>query len=129
MASDNEEHGRLHPRHRTLKSGLIIFENLSSTLNVIVKDMSEGGAKLKLSQPLPLPDRFMLRIQNAASQTTETFTCEKRWQRGDTAGISYIQAAAPAAAPTETEAEAEAGAQPAKRLRLLKPGSTLFQQS
>ena len=125
MASGNEDHNRLYPRHRTLKSGLVILENLSSTLNVIVKDMSEGGAKLKLSQPLLLPDRFMLRIQNAGTQTTETFHCEKRWQRGDTAGISYIQAAAPTTPPPE----AEASAQPARRLRLLKPGSTLFQQT
>ncbi|ABI78464.1 conserved domain protein [Hyphomonas neptunium ATCC 15444] len=122
MSSSDGEFPREHQRQRVLKAGLIIFDNLSSTVDVTLRDLSEGGAKLKLAQPMPLPDHFSLRIQNATTNQTETHLCEKRWQRADLVGVTFIVDGSRSDRPAEDPATA-----PAPRYRLLKANSTLFQ--
>lgn len=122
MTGSESEHPREHPRQRALKAGLIIFDNLTSTVNVILRDISEGGAKLKLAQPMPLPDRFSLRVQNTATNTTETYRCEKRWQRADLVGVAFLRDPSHREPAPESQADT-----PAPRARLLKADSTLFQ--
>lgn len=122
MTDSEGEHPREHQRQRALKAGLIIFDNLTSTVNVTLRDISEGGAKLKLAQPMPLPDRFSLRVQNTATNQTELHRCEKRWQRADLVGVAFIREPSGREPPLEGQADT-----PAPRPRLLKANSTLFQ--
>ena len=123
MTDSGKEHPRQYPRQRVLKAGLIIFENRTSTIDVLLRDVSEGGAKLKLAQPMPLPDHFFLRLQDATTQKTENHRCEKRWQRGDLVGVTFVAETRANDAPV-IEAPLESKT---PKYRLLKPNSTLFQ--
>ncbi|HRJ02690.1 MAG TPA: PilZ domain-containing protein [Hyphomonas sp.] len=86
------ESPREHDRYRTLKGARIIFNNGNSTLNVMVRDMSEGGAKLKLgSATCFVPDVFDLVVTNANTGATTKHRCEKRWHRGDLIGARFLE--------------------------------------
>lgn len=47
-------------RRTTLKGGEIVFNNLRSTVNCTVRNLSDKGAKLKVSSVLGIPDSFEL---------------------------------------------------------------------
>ena len=53
---------RTAPRHRTLKSGLIVFNGGRSTLACVIRNLSESGALLKVEISAGIPDRFTLRF-------------------------------------------------------------------
>lgn len=122
MTGTGSHYPREHQRQRVLKAGRIIFDNRTSTIDVMLRDLSEGGAKLKLAQPMALPDQFSLLIQNMSTQQTETHHCEKRWQRCDLVGVTFIADTSQVTSPADKNENA-----PAPRYRLLKPNSTLFQ--
>lgn len=121
MTGSDGEFPREHQRQRVLKAGRIVLDNRTSTIDVTLRDLSAGGAKLKLAQPMPLPDQFSLIIQNATTNHTETHHCEKRWQRADLVGVTFISEVA------QPEPLAEAPEPPPPRYRLLKANSALFQ--
>lgn len=123
MTESGDEHPRQYPRQRVLKAGLIILENRSSTIDVLLRDISEGGAKLKLAQPMPLPDNFFLRLQDPSTKKTENHRCEKRWQRGDLVGVTFVMET-PAGDTQEIDTPSDLKT---PKYRLLKPDSTLFQ--
>lgn len=54
---------RASPRHRTLKGAHIVFNNGASTIDCIVRDLSETGARLKVTTVLGIPDLFDLLIE------------------------------------------------------------------
>ena len=83
---------RRHPRPRTLKSALIVFNSGHSSLNVTVRDLSESGVKLKLSAAgWAAPGEFNLIMFNPNTGTPKTYSCQKRWQRGDLVGASFME--------------------------------------
>ncbi|MCA8901545.1 MAG: PilZ domain-containing protein [Hyphomonas sp.] len=86
---------RAHARQRVLKSGRILLKGHTSTIDVLIRDLSATGVKLKLANPWIVPDRFDLTIANPATGTSETHACEKRWQRGLMAGARFIDPDAP----------------------------------
>ena len=53
---------RTAPRHRTLKAGLIVFNDGRSTISCIVRNMSDSGALLKVQISAGIPDSFTLRF-------------------------------------------------------------------
>jgi hypothetical protein len=73
---------------RTLKGARVEFEG-SRTFDVTIRDMSEGGVKLKLGSPFALPKAFTLVIHNPNTGIAEKRSCELRWQRGDQAGAQF----------------------------------------
>ena len=51
---------RAHPRFRVFKRAKAVFNANSSVLDCIMRDLSEGGARLSCAQAWQLPERFSL---------------------------------------------------------------------
>lgn len=73
-------------RQRVLKRGTASYANRSITVGCVVRDLSSGGAKIMLDQPLPLPDHFTLEIPMDGI----TADCEVRWRNGDLIGAQFM---------------------------------------
>ncbi|MCJ2065687.1 PilZ domain-containing protein [Methylobacterium sp. J-088] len=97
------EHRR-ETRQRVFLKGRIVFNNGSSSLDCLVRDMSSSGARLVMSETTTLPEVFDLYIP----QKDRTYRATLRWRREDGIGVTFEDAArAPAAAvpdPVATDA-------------------------
>ena len=93
-----EEH-RAAPRHRVLKGARIVFNGGHSSGEVVIRDLSDTGAKIKLADLWVVPARFDLLILNPNTGVSETRTCEKRWQHGVFLGVRFLDAVDPAYRP------------------------------
>jgi hypothetical protein len=82
MAGD--EH-RIEQRHRTLKPGLIVFNEGRSTIECTVRNLSESGAQLKVESVIAIPDEFVLKLKEGAPARAKI-----AWKRGNTIGIRFI---------------------------------------
>ena len=51
---------RAHPRHRVLKRVKAVFNANGSVVDCVMRDISEGGARLACGQATHLPDTFIL---------------------------------------------------------------------
>ncbi|MFN3685304.1 PilZ domain-containing protein [Salinarimonas sp.] len=109
--------GRVAPRHRVLIAGTIRYAGGIGTASCVVRNLSETGAKLTLSESLNLPTHFDLAI----AQKNAVHRCELRWRRGEEAGVAFLDASAsaPAAAPAPPIATPEIDALRA-RIRTLE---------
>lgn len=90
MPDTTEESLRAHRRQRVLKAARVIFNKGLSSYDATLRDMSEGGVKLRLQTALPVPRVFQLLILNPNTGKPEGHICEKRWQRGDLVGARFI---------------------------------------
>jgi hypothetical protein len=52
-------------RRRQLKGALIVFNNGHSTINGVLRNLSDTGALIKVPSTIGVPDIFELRISNA----------------------------------------------------------------
>ncbi len=80
---------RQHPRSHVLRRARIVFRRGFSTLDCVVLDISGGGARLKVSEWLGLPDRFELRIENGPAHEVEV-----RHRSMDVTGVQFVDARA-----------------------------------
>ncbi|MGX4804875.1 diguanylate cyclase [Bradyrhizobium guangdongense] len=87
---------------RTYLAGKIIFNFGQSTIDCVVRRMSENGATLEMLSSLGVPERFQLRL---ASQ--EILSCRVLWRSDQQVGVA-LGADDRAAAPTENEQERSA---------------------
>jgi hypothetical protein len=85
----NDDH-RKAQRHRTLKGGLIVFNDGRSTIECMVRNMSEGGAQLTVASVLGIPQTFVLKL-NEGGQVQATIA----WKRGNTIGVKFEATPAP----------------------------------
>lgn len=72
-------------RCRTLKTGQLIYNNLSCVLDCMVLDVTEGGAKVQVADNLDLPKDVRLDIQFGMSRN-----CEICWRDGDKIGLRFV---------------------------------------
>ncbi|MCA0433954.1 MAG: PilZ domain-containing protein [Proteobacteria bacterium] len=49
-------------RLRRLKEGRVIFNDRKSVMSCLVRDLSEGGFRLKIGEPFRVPENFELEI-------------------------------------------------------------------
>ncbi|WP_050786048.1 PilZ domain-containing protein [Ahrensia sp. R2A130] len=73
-------------RQRTLKEGVISYNEGHISTKCTVRDLSPGGAKLRLPNDIAWPNRFRLHIASDGI----TAECEIRWRDGLTFGIEFI---------------------------------------
>src|SRR5262245_57320611 len=97
-----DERRREH-RNRTLRSGKIVFNNKRSVLDCVIRNQSDTGACLQVSNPAGVPARFEL-IGDGASHA-----CHVIWRSETRIGIEFSAADAPARSP---ELVADIGARP-----------------
>lgn len=82
---------REQPRLRVLLKGRIQFNNGSSSIDCLVRDMSATGARLMLSETATLPEKFDLYIP----QKERTYRASLRWRREDGIGVTFDSGDAP----------------------------------
>ena len=79
------ENRRGHERHRTLKSGKIIFNRKTSVVDCMVRNLSESGACLQVDTVVGIPEAFELLI--APEQNVRT--CSVKWRSANRLGVSF----------------------------------------
>jgi hypothetical protein len=84
-----DEERRGSARARLLRRARIVFQRGRSSVDCVVLDLSAGGARLKLSGLLGLPDRFELRLDNGLRREVEI-----RHRGVETTGVAFIDTAA-----------------------------------
>jgi hypothetical protein len=77
-------------RYRSLKTGRLWFNLRRSSLDVVITDYSEKGARVRMSIPMPCPARFELEVLNPGPGMFVAKKCELRWQRGTTVGVLFV---------------------------------------
>lgn len=76
---------RKSPRQRKLLSGTIQFNNRQSVFDCVVKNLSDGGAKLNIESIVGVPRAFALYIPNL----DETYRCEVAWNTMNELGVQF----------------------------------------
>jgi hypothetical protein len=96
----------MSPRQRSFLQGRIMFNNRRSSLDCLVRDISDQGAKLKFSEAIAVPDVIELLIPSK----NETYRARVRWRVGEEVGVAFesdvarpVQASPPGASTTSGE--------------------------
>jgi hypothetical protein len=55
---------RATKRQRTLIGAKVVFNDMMSTYDCVIRDLSESGARVKLNAPVQVPNSFMLRFSD-----------------------------------------------------------------
>ena len=76
---------RTELRRRTLLSGKILFSGHWSTMDCSVRNLSSGGALLKLAGITELPDTFDLLLP----EKRILYAATKAWQSGAEIGVQF----------------------------------------
>lgn len=84
VAADRES--RAESRRRTLFSGKIIFNQQSSVLNCIVRNISESGACLEIESLVGVPERFELLVERAGIRANYRII----WWHGKRIGVFRV---------------------------------------
>ncbi len=76
---------RKQPRAHMLRRARIVYRRGHCTMDCVVLDLSDGGARLRVTEWLGLPDRFELRIENGPARDAEV-----RFRTFDVAGVRFV---------------------------------------
>lgn len=93
--SDN----RIAPRTRTFLPARIEIAELGVALSCTIRDLSDTGARLHLSNSLTLPPNFKLYIP----KFDRWVRAEQKWRRGDYIGVHFDAVAATSSAPGDPD--------------------------
>jgi hypothetical protein len=72
-------------RQKTLIGAQVVFNDLMSTYNCTVRDLSETGARVKLNAPVQVPQAFMLRFSDGRVRQ-----CKVRRRNALELGIEFL---------------------------------------
>jgi hypothetical protein len=72
-------------RHKTFIKGRIYFNSRLSSMDCIVRDVTDGGARLEASENVALPDVFELYLPNKDAH----FRAKLEWRKGNQLGVSW----------------------------------------
>lgn len=74
------------PRSRMLKGGVIAFSGRHATIPCVVRDISEGGARLQVAQGSAVPDTFELIVELDGLEAP----CQIAWRKPHEVGVSFL---------------------------------------
>lgn len=106
---------RISERTRTFLKGRIEYSNGQVSLDCLIRDLSEFGARIAVSDSVTLPDHFRLFVP----KTNRWMDARTRWRRGGLIGVSFDPESAEVANVTEGDAKMRELEAEVKRLRLL----------
>ena len=94
---------RVSVRHRSFLQGRIYFNNRRSSVDCLVRDISEEGAKLEFSAAITIPEVVELYIPNR----DETFRVRIQRRVGEEVGVAFEpeELASPPLAPSVPPAD------------------------
>jgi hypothetical protein len=72
-------------RHKTFIKGRIYFNNRLSSVDCIVRDVTDCGARLEASESVALSDAFELYLPTK----DEHFRAQVEWRKGSHLGVSW----------------------------------------
>ncbi|KAA5597269.1 PilZ domain-containing protein [Blastochloris sulfoviridis] len=79
-------------RDRTLRGARIAFGNMSITMDCVVRDLTPGGARLRLPSTIGVPSMFHLLHERDGSIRR----CRLAWRTETEVGVEFIDQAAAA---------------------------------
>ncbi len=82
-------------RHKSFLRGFVYFDRLRGVMSCLVRDLSDQGARIILSQTAIIPDVVQLHIP----QRDETRRAHVEWRRSDEIGLAFTDTAATPASP------------------------------
>ncbi|MCF1503391.1 MULTISPECIES: PilZ domain-containing protein [Afifella] len=82
-----DQEKRSEHRARALKSAKIVLNDRHSTIDCVVRDLSKGGAKLKVTNPVAVPESFELLLES----DNVMLKAEVIWRKGDQVGVQFIR--------------------------------------
>jgi hypothetical protein len=80
----NDEH-RKSVRRRALKGGLIVFDGGYQSLSCTIRDLSEGGARLKVESVFGIPSTFTLTFTDGSPSRD----CVVKWKNATALGVEF----------------------------------------
>jgi hypothetical protein len=80
---------RTSARHRIFKGAQISFRGLHAAIDCVVRDTSDGGARLAVESSVGVPDRFDLVRENLPTKK-----CQVVWRHATQIGAKFILEAA-----------------------------------
>jgi GGDEF domain-containing protein len=80
------ENRRSERRHRVFKRGRIIFGDGFSTIDCMIRDLSQRGARISVEDQLSVPSRFSFAVLDSG----EVYIAARRWQRGRSIGLEFL---------------------------------------
>ncbi len=80
---------RQAPRQKSFLRGCIYFNNRSSAIDCLIRDISDHGARLRFSGSISIPDTFDLHIP----QKSQTLRVIARWRHGMDVGVAFADGA------------------------------------
>ncbi len=81
-----EQELRAYPRTRVFKGAVISYDDHHFTIPCTVRNISEGGARLRILEKLIVPDTFVLLIELDSVETD----CEVVWRHDDEIGVKFL---------------------------------------
>lgn len=80
--------GRVAPRRRVLKAAVVASNDRHLTIDCMVRDLSETGARLRIDSSLTVPDTFELIIDIDGLEAD----CQVVWRAKNEAGVRFLGA-------------------------------------
>ena len=71
-------------RHRVLKGAHIVFKGHGAAIDCTVRNLSDGGACLKVESPIGIPDTFDLVLDDASIRP-----CRVTWRKATQIGVEF----------------------------------------
>jgi hypothetical protein len=72
-------------RPLSLLKGRVIFRDRQATMDCVVRDLSDGGARLQIGHHVAVPDRFDLYVPLKET----TYRVQVRWRRNEEVGVMF----------------------------------------
>jgi PilZ domain len=95
MKQPNKEVGARPTRDRrkfvrrlTLKGGRLAYDCGSQTTDCLIRDLSEGGARIQVADVHCIPSELLLSFDDGRGSRS----CFVRWRRGNALGIEFTDA-------------------------------------
>jgi PilZ domain len=76
---------RSRARQKSFLQGRVYFNNRRSSLDCLVRDFSDYGARLKVSESVVMPEVVELHIPNK----DEAYRARVQWRTGDEVGLAF----------------------------------------
>lgn len=77
---------RRQQRYRTLRGGKIIFHDRRSTIDCLVRNLSDGGSCLQVDTTVGIPNAFQLLLDGK----DVSYPCQVIWMSNNRIGIEFL---------------------------------------
>ncbi len=91
---------RSRSRQKSFLQGRVYFNNRRSSLDCLIRDFSDFGARLKISESVAMPEVVELHIPNK----DEAYRARVQWRTGNEVGLAFdVPGDAPSIVPAASD--------------------------